>query len=165
MSASRSSSRLTTPSATEIVGVREFDAPRDLVYTVFTDPTLIPRWWGPRNVVTRVEAMDVRPGGAWRYVHTDESGGEVAFSGVYREVVAPERLVQTFNFEPVGPGHEVIETTVFEVLAGGRTRVTSHQVYTSTEDRDATIESGMESGWSASIERLNEVLDDLTASA
>lgn len=90
---------VTTPSDREIVTERVFDAPRERVYAAFTDPELIPEWWGPRKTTTTVDVMDVRPGGAWRFVCANPDGSEDGFRGTYREVSAPERVVQTFEWE------------------------------------------------------------------
>ena len=90
---------LTTPSNREIVTERVFDAPRDRVWAAYTDPELIPEWWGPRRLTTTVDQMDVRRGGAWRFVHHDADGNENGFRGTYREVTPPERIVQTFEWE------------------------------------------------------------------
>lgn len=158
---------LTTPSDTEIVATRVFDAPRDLVFRAYTDPTLVARWWSPPQENTIVDKMDLRVGGAWRYVIQDKaSGAEVmAFSGEYREIKAPERIVRTENFEPIGPGHEVISTVVFEAIDGGMTRMTETMSFRSMEDRDRMIKSGMEAGFTQSLEQLDRVLRELKASA
>ncbi len=156
---------LTTPSDLEIVGTRVFDAPRELVFRAFNDPELIPRWWGPRGYTTVVERHDARVGGRWRYLQRLPSGEEVAFSGEYREIAPPSRIARTFNFEPIGPGHEVLETVELEELEDGRTRMTTTSRFLSKEDRDGMIESGMEGGYSESLERLDELLAELKASA
>ena len=111
---------VTTPTDREIHIERVFDAPRDRVFATFTDPDLIPEWWGPRGGTTVVDQMDVRPGGAWRYVIRTPDGDETAFRGTYREVSAPERVVQTFEWEGL-PGHVSFETAEFEDL-GDRIR-------------------------------------------
>jgi len=72
---------------------RVFDAPRELVFRAFTDPELIPRWWGMRDSTTVVDSMDVRPGGAWRYVQIAPDGTRHAFRGEFREIVPPQRIV------------------------------------------------------------------------
>lgn len=156
---------LTTPSDREVVGTRVFDAPRELVFRAYTDANLIPRWWGPRGYTTVVERHDARAGGTWRYLQQLPNGEEIAFSGEYREIDPPARISRTFNFEPVGPGHEVLETVVFEELADGRTRMTTTSVFLSKEDRDGMLESGMEGGFSESLQRLDEVLEELKADA
>lgn len=156
---------LTLASDVEVVGTRVFNAPRELVFRAYNDPALIPRWWGPRGYVTIVETQDTRVGGRWRYLHRPPSSEELAFSGEYREVTPPSRVVRTSNFEPVGPGHEVLETVEFEELEGGRTKMTTSMLFLSKADRDAMIESGMEGGYSQSLERLDEILQELKASA
>ena len=109
---------VTTPTDREISSVRVFDAPRERVFAAYTDPELIPRWWGPRRMTTTVDRMDVRPGGAWRFVMREPDGPEQGFRGVYREVARPERIVQTFEWEGL-PGHVIVETVTFEDLAAG----------------------------------------------
>src|SRR5438270_10535986 len=99
--ASKSATKVTLPSDTEILITREFDGPRELVFKAMTDPDLIPRWWGPRGHTTRVDKMDVRPGGAWRFISGTSASDETAFRGEYREIKAPERIVQTFEWEPM----------------------------------------------------------------
>jgi uncharacterized protein YndB with AHSA1/START domain len=150
---------LTTPSDTEIVMSREFDAPRELVFKAYTDPLLIPQWWGLRSNTTRVEQMDARPGGAWRYVQTSPDGQEFTFHGEYRDVSPPERLVSTFEFEGM-PGHVIVDTLTLEEI-DGRTRLTTTSVFASKEDRDGMIASGMESGAAESLDRLAELLASL----
>ena len=137
-----------------VVIERVFAAPRDVVWQTITTPDLIPRWWGPEKYPTRVETMDVRVGGTWRFLSDGGQGNEMAFSGEYKVIEPPLRLTQTFNFEPAGLGHESTETTVLEALADGRTRMTVTVVYGSQEDYDGTIEAGMESGARETWERL-----------
>jgi len=100
--------------------------------------------------------MDVRPGGGWRFIQRDAAGNEFAFHGVYHEVVAPERIVGTFEFEGM-PGHVALETSTLEDL-GGRTRLTTISVFQTVEDRDGMAASGMELGASESMDRLEELL-------
>jgi uncharacterized protein YndB with AHSA1/START domain len=147
---------VTTPSDREILSERVFDAPRERVFAAYTDPELIPQWWGPRRMTTVVDRMDVRPGGSWRFVAHDPDGREQGFQGVYREVTPPERIVQTFEWEGM-PGHVIIEHAAFEEL-GGRTRVTVTSLFHTTEERDGMLASGMERGLSESHDRLDELL-------
>lgn len=152
---------VTTPTDREIHVVREFDAPRDRVFAAYTDPALIPEWYGPRGVTTTVDEMDVRAGGTWRFVMRNPDGSETGFRGVYREVTAPERIVQTFEWEGM-PGHICIETAVFEDL-GDRTRVTGTSLFHTTEERDGMLQSGMEGGMNETYARMDELLERLTA--
>ena len=149
------STTFTTPAEREIVSERVFNAPREAVFVAFTDPELIPQWWGPRRMTTVVDQMDVRPGGAWRFVSHDCDGQEQCFRGVYREVVSPERLVQTFEWEGM-PGHVAIDTVTFEDL-GERTKLTTTSLFHTTEERDGMLSSGMERGLGESHERLEEL--------
>jgi uncharacterized protein YndB with AHSA1/START domain len=92
MMPSKDQAKFTKPSDREVVMTKVFDAPRELVWKAYTDPRLIPRWWGPRYLTTTIDKMDVKPGGAWRFVSRGPDGSESAFHGVYREVVKPDRL-------------------------------------------------------------------------
>jgi uncharacterized protein YndB with AHSA1/START domain len=147
----------------EIVITREFDAPRELVFKVITDPALIPNWWGPRRFTTKVDKMDVRVGGTWRFINRDANGTEHGFRGVYREIVPPERIVQTFEWEGL-PGHIAVDTMVLEEH-DGKTRVTATSVFDNKEDRDGMMESGAESGARETWERLAELVNELKRKA
>lgn len=153
---------VTTPSDREIHCERVFDAPRDRVYAAYTDPALIPEWWGPRSMTTTVDAMDVRAGGSWRFVMRGADGSETGFRGTYREVTPPERIVQTFEWEGM-PGHVSVETATFEDL-GDRTRVVTTSIFHTTEERDGMLGSGMEVGLNETYQRLDELLARLAAS-
>src|SRR5579864_3117762 len=143
----------------EILITREFDAPRELVFKACTDPKLIPQWWGPRYLSTEVDKMDVRPGGQWRFINRDASGKVYAFHGVYHEVLAPERIIDTFEFEGLPEtGHVTMETMRLEELPGGRTRLVTQSVFQSVADRDAALQSGMETGVNDTYDRLSELL-------
>jgi uncharacterized protein YndB with AHSA1/START domain len=148
------------PGKQELVITREFDAPRELVFKVFTDPELLPQWWGPRYLSTIVDKMDVRPGGQWRFINRDAQENEYAFHGVYHEVLAPERIIDTFEYEGLPEtGHVTLETMKLEELPGGRTRLTTQSVYQTVMDRDAVLQSGMESGVNDTYDRLSELLE------
>jgi uncharacterized protein YndB with AHSA1/START domain len=148
--------KVTTPTDREIVIERVFDAPRERVFATFTDPELIPQWWGPRSTTTVVDVMDVRAGGSWRFVNRDSNGEETGFRGTYREVTPPERIVQTFEWEGM-PGHVSVETATFEDL-GERTKVITTTLFHTPEERDGMLASGMESGMNETYERLDELL-------
>lgn len=146
---------VSTPSDREIVAERVFDAPRERVFAAYTNPELIPEWWGPRGVTTTVDKMDPRPGGDWRFISTDPEG-ETAFRGTYREITPPELVSETFEWEGM-PGHVLVESAAFDDL-GGRTKVTTTLLFHTTEERDGMLSSGMESGMSESHDRLAELL-------
>jgi uncharacterized protein YndB with AHSA1/START domain len=147
---------VTTPTDREIHIERIFDAPRDRVFAVYTDPELIPEWWGPRGTTTVVDQMDVRAGGSWRFVAQESDGSQTAFRGTYREVTPPERIVQTFEWEGM-PGHVSVDTAVFEDL-GDRTKVTTTSIFHTTEERDGMLGAGMEKGMNETFQRLDELL-------
>jgi uncharacterized protein YndB with AHSA1/START domain len=153
---------VTTPTDREIRIERVFDAPRDRVFAVYTDPELIPEWWGPRNTTTAVDHMDVRTGGSWRFAVRDSDGTETGFRGTFREVSPPDRIVQTFEWEGM-PGHVSVETAVFEDL-GERTKVTTTSIFHTTEERDGMLGSGMEGGMNETYARLDELLARLAGS-
>jgi len=152
---------ITTPSDREIRIEREFDAPRDRVFAVFTDPELIPEWWGPRGTTTEVVEMDVRTGGDYRFVAHNSDGTQTGFRGTYREVSPPERIVQTFEWDGM-PGYVSVETAVFEDL-GDRTKVITTAIFHTAEERDGMLGSGMEGGMNETYERLDELLAKLAA--
>jgi uncharacterized protein YndB with AHSA1/START domain len=150
---------ITTPSDREIRMTRAFDAPRDLVFEAWTNPEHVRHWWGWRTSTMLVCEADVRPGGTWRYVTREANGQEVPFTGVYREVERPERLVHTevFDVEPFNQGEPPVVTVTFTEEAG-RTTVTSVGLYPTKEIRDTVLGSGMEAGAAESLDRLAERL-------
>lgn len=151
---------LTLPSDREIKMTRIFNAPRELVWKVWTDPALIPQWWGPKKYPTVVEKMDVRVGGAWRYISRGENGEEFAFRGEYKEIVPVERIACTFEFEPMA-GHISLDTATFEELPDGRTLMTSTALFSSQEDRDGMMQSGMEDGATETYDRFDELVQSM----
>jgi uncharacterized protein YndB with AHSA1/START domain len=136
-----------------------YEAPRELVWKIYTDPKLTPRWWGPANLKTNVEEMDVRTGGSWRIVQHDPEGNEFAFHGVYHDVQPPKRIVDTMEWEGM-PGHVLFETVIFEEF-DGKTKVTNTSVFQSVEDRDGMLETGMEGGVNESNERFAKLLKEM----
>lgn len=150
--------QITTPSEREIVMSRVFDAPRNLVFDAWTKPELLERWLGVRGGWSMVVCeVDLRVGGAYRFVWRGPDGAEMGMGGVYREIVAPERLVATESFDdPWYPG-EALDTTVL-VEEGGKTTATTTVLYESEEIRDAVLESGMARGVAESYDTLAEYL-------
>ncbi|HEU4392586.1 MAG TPA: SRPBCC family protein [Solirubrobacterales bacterium] len=148
---------VTLPAEREIHVERTFEAPPERVFAAYTDPELVPQWWGPRGTTTIVEELDATAGGKWRFVMHDADGGETGFRGVFREVSPHERIVQTFEWEGM-PGHVSVDTAVFEDIGDGRTRVVSTSVFHTPEERDGMLESGMERGMNETYERLDELL-------
>jgi len=148
------------PGKQEIFITREFDAPRELVFKAYTDPKLYVQWLGPRGYTMKLETFEPKNGRRWRYIHTDKDGNEYGFHGVNHEVLAPERIINTFEYEGLPEtGHASLEIVRFEALPGGRTKVITHDVFQTVADRDGMIQSGMEHGVLDSHERLDEVLE------
>src|SRR5688572_26729624 len=148
------------PGKQELFITSEFDALRDLVFRAHTDPNIYVRWLGPRDLATTLETFEPISGGRWRFIQKDKNGNEFGFHGVNHDVTAPERIIGTFEFEGLPEsGHVILETTRFEALPGGRTRVTTQSVYQSVEDRDGMVAAGMESGEVDGFERLDETLE------
>jgi uncharacterized protein YndB with AHSA1/START domain len=139
---------------------RIFNAPRERVWKVVTDPKLLPKWWGPRDHTTIVDKMEVRVGGMWRYIQKDADGNEFAFRGMYKEVLKPERLTYTFEFELMA-GHIATETETFEELPDSRTNITSTTVFNTLEDLEGMLQSGMEGGATESWDQLEELLANI----
>ena len=151
--------QVTTPSDREIAMTRVFDAPRTLVFDAHTKPELVRRWLlGPPGWSMPVCEIDLRVGGKYRYVwRHDRNGNEMGMGGLYREIVAPERIVNTERFDEAWYPGEALNTLVL-VEKGGRTTLTQTVRYESREARDAVLKSGMESGVAASYERLADLL-------
>jgi uncharacterized protein YndB with AHSA1/START domain len=136
---------VTTPNELEIRVERVFDAPRAHVFSIWTDPQLIPEWWGDGTVV---EEMDVRPGGTYRF----RIANGYALEGEFREVDPPKRLVQTFM------NH--LQTLEFEDL-GEQTKLTQTMHFDSAEERDTTMQYGVEEGAKGGFARIDAVLEKI----
>ena len=146
----------------DLIYERVFDAPRELVWKANTDRELIPRWWGPHRYATRVEEMDVRPGGKWRFVSVAADGGEHAFYGKYLEVVPPEKIAWTFMFDVEGVGPQGgPETLTLEDLGDGRTLMRAAGHMGSEEAIDAALATGMTQGAIETWDRLEALLPEL----
>jgi uncharacterized protein YndB with AHSA1/START domain len=153
----------------EIVITRVFNAPRELVFKAWTDPQHVAQWWGPKGFTTRVNEMDLRPGGTSRYVMCGPDGTEYPVKGVFHEVVPPERIVSSDEFDegfeevvkadlPKG----IIMTAIFEDL-NDKTRLTLRIVHPTAEDRRKHEEMGVVAGWNSSFECLDEFLAKIVA--
>ncbi len=155
--ANSSSFKVTTPSDREIQMTRLFDAPRALVFEALTKPEHIKEWWGRLGdgyTVPECE-VDLRPGGAWRFVNQTPKGKRVVFYGEYREIDAPRRMVFTEIFEPFPDAVSVVTTVLTE--EHGKTRVTLTAIYPSLDVRNMVMSTGMERGAAISYDRLEEV--------
>ena len=149
------------PGKQEILSTTILDAPRELVFRAYTEPDLVAQWWGPRRYKVDIEKYESRPGGEWKVTHVGDDGSRHGFRGVNHDIVAPERICQTFEYLGV-PGHVALQTATFEPV-GNKTRVVSQSVFQSVMDRDGMVASGMQEGADESIERLAELLEKLKA--
>ncbi len=145
----------TTPSDREIVITRVVDAPRGLVFDAMTNPEHVPHWFGLRSFTLPVCEIDLRPGGAWRYVMRSADGTDMGMSGVYQEVLPPDRLGSTESFDDY-PGESL--NTVVLTEKDGKTTITVTVLYESKEIRDAVVASGMQDGAAETYDRLAEYL-------
>jgi uncharacterized protein YndB with AHSA1/START domain len=146
---------VTLPEDEQILITREFDAPKHLVYKAWTTPELVKRWWSGNRGETTIVEIDLRVGGAWRYVMVTDGGFEVAFHGEYREIVPNERIVSTEVYEGM-PDAETLNTATF-TEADGRTTLAILVQHASKEARDAHIESGMEIGMQEAMDKLEQI--------
>ncbi|NJN58077.1 MAG: hypothetical protein HC879_11580 [Leptolyngbyaceae cyanobacterium SL_5_9] len=148
----------------QIVITRVFNAPRELVFRVWTETKHIEQWFGPKGFTTRVVENDLRPGGQWLYIMISPDGKEYPSKGVFREIVPPERVVATDEF---GEGIEevldidlpqgMVTTTLFEDLKG-KTRLTIQIMHETVGDRHKHEEMGVIAGWNSSLDCLEELL-------
>ena len=145
---------VTLPADTQILITREFNAPRHLVFKAWTTPELIRRWWNADRGTVTIADVDLRVGGAWRYVMTANGGFEVAFHGEYREIIPDERIVSTEIYEGAPEAEAVTTLTLTE--SGGRTTLPLLVQHTSQEHRDLHINSGMEDGMQDAMDLLEQ---------
>jgi uncharacterized protein YndB with AHSA1/START domain len=150
---------VTLPTDEQILITREFDAPKHLVYKAWTTPELVKRWWNAKRGEVTVAEIDLRVGGAWRYVMVADGGLEVGFHGEYREIVPNERIVSTEIYEgmPEGAPQEGTLNTLTLTEVDGRTTLTVLVQAPNKEMRDAIIDSGMEAGMQDAMDLLEQV--------
>ncbi len=140
-----------------LVMERTFDAPRELVWKVLTDPEAVTNWWGPHGHTATVEEMDVRVGGKWRWIGHGP-GGDAPFKGEYLEIVAPERMVQTEIFDVPGFDDRAAITTLTLEALGNQTKLVSQTRFPSVEDLEGALSTGMTGGALESWDRLAALL-------
>jgi uncharacterized protein YndB with AHSA1/START domain len=150
---------IANPGVQEIIIRRTLDAPRDLVFKAYTSLELIPQWWGPAKYKTIVERLEARSGGSWRFIQKDSEGNIFAFRGVFHEVIPSERIIQTFEFEPMA-GHVELQVATFDEK-DGKTTFNAKSIYLSVEDRDGELRAGMEAGMNEGFDRLDALLAKL----
>jgi uncharacterized protein YndB with AHSA1/START domain len=155
--------QVTTPSEREVAVTRRFDAPRRLVFRALTTPDLLKKWMHGPNGWTLVACdVDLRPGGAFRYVWRKSNGREMAVGGVFREIDPPSRIVHTELFDEDWTGGESVVTTTLEERAG-TTTMTVTMLYVSKAARDAALKTGFTSGMEEAYDTLATVLATVDA--
>jgi uncharacterized protein YndB with AHSA1/START domain len=155
--ASKGTAKLTLPADDQIHIMREFEAPKHLVYKAFTTPELVKRWWASDLGEVTIAEIDLRVGGTWRYVMVAHEGMEVAFHGEYQELVENEKIVSTEFYEGAGPDSEPTVNTATFTETDGRTTLTVLVQCPSPEVRDMIIESGMEHGMQKAYDYMEQV--------
>ena len=163
MATRHGSATVTLPSDTEILITRTFEAPRPLVWDALTTPRHLLRWWGPDWHPLVSCEIDLRPGGAWRYVTRDADGNELAWRGTYRTIVAPERIESTELFEGFPDAESVNVMTLTE--ADGVTTLQTLVRHATKENRDGHVDSGMEAGMQQTFDRLDDLLSTADSTA
>ncbi len=163
MPATSGTAVLTLPSDTEILMVREFDAPRDLVFKAYTTPELVKRWWAGKRGNVTIADIDLRVGGQWRYVMVADAGFEVAFHGEYHEIVPDEKLVNTEIFEGAPEAGAAVVTCTFQDLEDGRTKLSMLTRVDTLQIRDMIIGTGMETGAQEGLDILEQIAIELAA--
>jgi uncharacterized protein YndB with AHSA1/START domain len=153
---SSASATVTLPTDEEILITREFDAPKHLVYRAWTTPELIMRWWSGRRGAMKIAEIDLRVGGAWRYVMEATGGYEVGFHGEFREIVPEERIVNTEVYEGAPEGEPALNIVTFSET-DGRTRLELLTQVESKEVRDMILGTGMEGGMQEQMDLLEEI--------
>jgi uncharacterized protein (TIGR03086 family) len=153
------SATVTLPSDTEILITRTFQAPAALVFEALTTPEHVRNWWGFETAPLVVCEIDLRVGGAWRYVTRDADGRELGWHGDYREIEAPQRIVSTEVFEGFPDAGSLNTMTLTEV--DGLTTLQTVVLHTSRENRDGHVNSGMEGGMQHTFDRLERLLEQL----
>jgi uncharacterized protein YndB with AHSA1/START domain len=148
------------PGKQEVFIIRQFDAPRELVFKAFSTPDIMVQFYAPFGFKMEFNYADYKNGGSYSWSHYDGKGKILCtFKGVIHEIVSPERIIQTAEMEglPEG-GHVVLEACTFEAIANNRTRLTIQDVCRSVADRDEMVRSGFESGLVVIFEQLDELL-------
>jgi uncharacterized protein YndB with AHSA1/START domain len=152
---------VTLPTDTTVLITREFAAPPMLVYRAWTEPDLIRRWWHANRGTIDLVQVDLRVGGAWRYVMTAHHGLEVAFHGEFRDIVPGERLVTTEYYEGAPGTEPALNTLTFVDLGDGRTRIELLVEHATKANRDMHVESGMEDGLQDALDMVEQVARSL----
>lgn len=146
------------PCNQEIIVKRIFDARPDDVFRTYTNPSLIPQWWGPARLSTKVEQMDLKKGGVWHFKQYDSSGREYSFNGVYHLIDAPCKIISTFEYDGT-PGHVILDIVHFDE-ENGKTVLTEHSIFQTPEDREGMLSTDMQEGTIETMDRLAKLVEN-----
>ena len=142
--------------------IREFSATKENSFSAFAEPDLLKQWFMPKEMNMAIEKMECRTGGSFYHSHVHSNGMKFGFRGVYHEVVAPDQIIKTSEFIGLPQKMQpVLETTTFEKVENGNTKITIHTMCPSVEYRDAMIQNGMENHLQVSHQLLENVLNNL----
>ena len=150
---------ISDPGVPQVIVIREFNAPRELLFRAYTEPELVARWLGPAGLELIVNQLDPQHGGRWRWTHYDADGKGYAFHGLYHGTPSPDRIVQTYEFDQQ-PGTVYLNLITFDE-ADGVTTLTQNTVFFAVEDRDLYVDTGMERGLRASMQQLDDLVTGL----
>jgi uncharacterized protein YndB with AHSA1/START domain len=142
----------------QVTTSRVYNAKPERLFQAYTDPAQIPQWWGPAYLTTKVDKLEAKVGGAWRFVQTEPSGKEHAFNGVYKEIDEPHKIVSTFEYEPMA-GHVLVETVTFEEQPDGKTKLTATARYENIGDLEGMVAMDMKEGAVEGQERLAKLVE------
>jgi uncharacterized protein YndB with AHSA1/START domain len=149
------------PGKQTIIIERIFDAPRDKVFAAMTKKDKLEQWWVGPGYTNRVEYLEVRDGGSWKFVQTNEKGDEFSFHGSYH-MVSPELTIQTFEYDGLGErGHVSLEKIELTETNDDKTKMLTTSTFISVADRDGMIQSGMEEGMQQTYAKLDEILKEM----
>jgi uncharacterized protein YndB with AHSA1/START domain len=147
------------PGVPQVIVIREFEAPRELLFRAYTEPDLVARWLGPAGLELIVNQLDPQHGGRWRWTHYDADGKGYVFHGLYHGTPTPERIVQTYEFDQQ-PGTVYLNLITFDE-ADGVTTLRQNTVFFAVQDRDLYVAGGMEQGIRASMQQLDDLVTEL----
>ncbi|MDB5167118.1 MAG: ATPase [Candidatus Saccharibacteria bacterium] len=150
---------IVSPDILEVVTERTINSSAAKLFKDYTDPLLIPRWWGEESVQTAVEVQNLQEGGSWRYIQTEPNNTSYAWSGIYQEFTKPSKIVSTFVLEPQ-PGHVYIGTALFNELPNGMTQLVEKLKFLNVEDLNQMISMGMEQKTAERMDRLAFVVEN-----
>jgi len=148
-----------SPDTLEVVAERTINTSAAKLFKDYTDPLLIPKWWGEDSLKTTVELQNVQEGGSWRFMQTESNNTSYAWSGIYQEIIQSQKIVSTFVLEPQ-PGHVYIGTALFNELPNGTTHLVERIKFLNIDDLSQMVEMDMQQKTAARLDRLASVVEN-----